>query len=188
MTQRGRPRKHKWFSLQQLEDEFTPEAQYLKWASANNVALQTVASLGCPKCFTDNVEFRHDVKYKIIRFHCRDCRYETSYRVQVPKPGSFEVVPVLKNGIQVDEVIVDSYHPATLRQRSDAIVLKFNRGVDLGRVNLGGEWYVDERVGGVHSEKRYYANVEEVRLICSWNRRQAQLEKRLCELEKDVHV
>lgn len=186
MTRRGRPRKHKWFSLEQLEGEFTREAQYLKWASTNNIAIQTVASLGCPKCFTDNVEFRNDKKYKIIRFHCRECRYETSYRVQVPKPGSFSIVPVLKSGVQVDEKIVDSYHPATSRQRSDAIVLKFDHGVEVGRVNLGGEWYVDERVGGVHSQKRYYTNFEEVKLICSWNRMQAQHEKRLVELEKDM--
>lgn len=104
----------------------------------------------------------------------------------MPKPGSFKVVPVLKSGVQVDEVIVDSYHSATLRQRSDAIVLKVNHGVDVGRVNLGGEWYVDSRVGGVHSHKRYYANFEEIQIICSWNRMQAQHEKRLLELEKDM--
>ena len=183
MTQRGRPRKHRWVSFKSLENEFSPEAQYLKWASANNNALQTIAATGCPNCHSENFELRHDNKYKIIRFHCIECRHETSYRIKTPKPGSFEVVPIFEKGIKVGEKIVDSYHPATKRQRNDALVLKFSRDVDNGRVSLGGEWYIDGVVGGVYNQKRYYANFGELMLTCSWNRMQAEHEKRLRELE-----
>ncbi|UCB60113.1 MAG: hypothetical protein JSW72_08390 [Candidatus Bathyarchaeota archaeon] len=185
MTRSGRPRKHKWISFKDLQSDFTPDAQYLKWTSANNVALQAVAGTGCPRCQTKNVEFRHDKKYKIIRFHCLGCRYETSYRIKTPKPGSYEIVPILSDGIQIGETIVDSYHPATRRQRSDAFVLKVSRGVESGRISLGGEWYVDKLTGGMHDQKRYYANFEEVMLVCSWNRMKVEHERRLRELEDD---
>lgn len=188
MTQRGRPRKHRWFAFKDLENGFSPEAQYLKWASANNTALQTVAATGCPKCHGYNFELRHDKKFEIIRLHCFECRHETSYRINVPKPGSFEVVPVFKNGIQVGEKIVDSYHPATRRQRSDALVLKVSRGVESGRISLGGEWYVDGTVGGVYYQKRYYLNFGEAMLVCNRNRMQVEHEKRLRGLEKEVVV
>lgn len=185
MTQRGRPRKHRWVSFKSLENEFSPEAQYLKWASANNTALQTVAATGCPQCRSSNFEFRHDKKYKIIRFHCFECSHETSYRIKMPKPGSFEIVPVFVNGIRLGEKTVDYYHPATKRQRSDAIVLRVSRNVESGRISLGGEWYVDGIIGGVYNPKRYYVSFEEVMLACSWNRMQAEHEKRLRELEED---
>jgi len=160
----------------------------LKWASANNVALQTVATTGCPRCRATNFELRHDKKHKVIRFHCIECRYETSYRIKVPKPGSFKIIPIFKNGIQVGDKIADSYHPVTKRQRSDALVLKFSRNVETGRMSLGGEWYVDSMVGGVHSSKRYYVSFEDVNLMCSWNRMQAEHEKRLRILEEDSIV
>ena len=185
MTQRGRPRKHQWFSFKDLENEFSQDAQYLKWASSNNIALQTLAATGCPKCNNRNFELRHDRKYKIIRFHCFGCRHETSYRIKMPKPGSFEIVPLFKNGMQIGEKIVDYYHPATGRQRSDALVLRFSKGIESGRVSLGGEWYIDEIIGGVYNPKRHYASFEEVMLACSRNRMQAEHEKRLRELEKD---
>lgn len=188
MIRRGRPRKHKWLSFKELENCFSFDAQYLKWASANNTALQTVAATGCPKCRSDNFEFRHDKKYKIIRFHCFECSYETSYRIKMPKPGSFEVVLVFKNGIQVGEKIVDFYHPATKRQRNDALVLRVTKGVESGKISLGGEWYVDRIAGGVHDQKRHYINFDEAMLACSWNRMQAEHERRLRELEEDVAI
>lgn len=185
MKQRGRPRKYKWFSFKDLENELSPNAQYLKWASANSTALQTVSATGCPKCRSNNVEFRHDKKHKIIRFHCIECRHETSYRIKMPKPGSFEVTPIFENGIRIGEKIVDYYHPATTRQRSDALVLRLSRGIESGKFSLGGEWYIDMAVGGVYGQKRYYASFGEVVLMCSWNRMQAEHKKRLRELEED---
>lgn len=185
MTRRGRPRKHMWLSFRDVESELSLDAQYLKWASANNTALQTVASTGCPRCQSDNIEFRHDKEYKVIRFHCIECRHETSYRIKTPKPGSFSIVSILHNGVQVGEKVVDSYHPATKRERSDALVLKASYGVDSGRVSLGGEWHVDGTVGGTHDQKRYFVNFEEMMLMCSWNRMQQEHEKRLRELEED---
>lgn len=83
------------------------------------------------------------------------------------------------------EKIVDSYHPATKRQRNNALVLRFSRGVESGRISLGGEWYIDGVVGGLYNQKRYYANFGEVMLACSWNRTQAEHEKRLRELEAE---
>ncbi len=188
MKQRGRPREHRWFSFKDLGDQFSPEAQYLKWASANNAALQAVAATGCPACHGENFELRHDKKYKVIRFHCIQCRHETSYRIKMPRPGSFEIVPILHNGFQVGEKIVDSYHPATKRQRYDALILRVSQSVESGRVSLGGEWYVNSAVGGVHDQKRYFVNFGEVIVLCSWNRMQMEHERRLRELEDDSAV
>lgn len=186
MTRRGRPRKHKWFSFKDLENQFSPDAQYLKWASTNNIALQTIAATGCPKCRSDNFELRYDKKHKVVRFHCIGCRRETSYRVKMPKPGSFEVVPILHNGVQIGQKIVDYYHPATKRERSDALVLRVSRGVESGKIGLGGEWHVDGVVGGVHDQKRYYVSFEEARQMCDWYKMQAEHEKRLRELEQGI--
>ncbi len=185
MTRRGRPRKHKWLELQDLKDAFSADAQYLKWASANNMALQTIAATGCPKCRSMRFELRHDEKFKVIRFHCLACRHETSYRIKMPKPGSFHIVPVLIDGVQIGEKIIDSYHPLTKRERSDATVLRVTQGVDSGRVSLGGEWYVDGEVGGVHDQKRYFASLEEVKILCSWNRMRMEHERRLREIEEE---
>lgn len=187
MGPRGRPRKHLWFSLRDLENQFSLSAQYLKWASSNNVALQTIAATGCPRCHTENFELRHDQPNKNIRFHCFECRHQTSYSIKMPKPGSFRIVPVLNNGVQIGEKIVDFYHPATERQRSDASVLNVSRAVDNGRISLGGEWYY-EGGGGVHNQKRFYLNFEEVILTCRWNRMQAEHERRLRKLEVDSSV
>lgn len=188
MTRRGRPRKYKWFELEDLRNEYSSDAQYLKWASSNNTALQTIAATGCPKCRSRKFELRNDEKFKIIRFYCAACRYETSYRVKMPKPGSFQVVPILADGVQIGEKIADSYHPLTRMERSDAIVLKVTQRVDSGRVSLGGEWYVNNKIGGVHDQKRYYANFEEVRLLCSWNKMRMEHERRLRELEEDGRI
>ena len=188
MSQRGRPKKYKWFLLRDLDSQFTASAQYLKWASTNNASLQTIASLGCPKCQSKNIEFRHDRKYMIIRFHCIECHHETSYRIKPPNPSSFEVIPLFYNGIQIGEKIVDHYHPATKRQRSDALIMRVSRGVEGGRYSLGGEWYVDGVVGGIYSQKRYYNSFDEVMLVCNWNKMQTEHEKRLRKLEEDSSV
>jgi len=188
MARRGRPRKYRWFSLHGLEENFSLDAQYLKWASANNTGLQAIAATGCPNCHDRNFEVRHDKKHKLVRFHCLECSHETSYRLKMPKPGSFEIVSVFKNGVQVGNEIVDHYHPATSRQRSDALVVKFSRSVEDGRIPLGGEWYVNATVGGLRNQKRFYVSFEEAMLICSWNRMQAEHEKRLRELDEDIAV
>ena len=188
MKRRGRPRKYRWFGYKDLERNFSSEAQYLKWAGANNTGLQTIAATGCPNCHRSNFEFRHDSKYKIIRFHCLDCRHETSYRLKMPKPGSFEIVPIYNEGVLTEYRIVDTYHPSTARQRSDALVLRATHGIESGRISLGGNWHVDAVVGGLHDQKRYYASFEEVRSLCSWNRMQAEHEQRLRELQREAAV
>ncbi len=164
------------------------EAQYLKWASANNTGLQAISATGCPNCRDKDFEVRHDEKHKLVRFHCLKCSHETSYRLKMPKPGSFEIVPVFKNGVRVENKIVDRYHPVTSRQRNDALVLRFSRSVENGRIKLGGEWYVNATVGGLHNQKRFYVSFEEAMLICSWNKMQAEHEKRLRELDEDIAV
>lgn len=184
MKTRGRPRKYRWYSIRDLETNYSPNAQYIKWASANNVALQTVAAVGCPKCNNGNVELRHDKEYKIIRFHCLHCSHETSYRIKMPKPGSFSVIPEFEGGVRIGEKVVDFYHPKTKRQRIDAQVLRFSNRVESGRISLGGEWHIDGVVGGLNDQKRYYSSFKEVEQLCRWNEMQREHEKRLRELEK----
>jgi hypothetical protein len=104
----------------------------------------------------------------------------------MPKPGSFHIVPVLTDGVQVGEKIVDSYHPLTRRERSDAVVLRVTQGVDSGRVSLGGEWYVDSELGGIYDQKRHFTSLEEVQVLCGWNRMRVEHERRLRELEKET--
>lgn len=144
--------------------------------------------MGCPRCQSLKVEFRHDQKLKIVRFHCVDCRHETSYEVKLPKPGSFETVPVILNGVQIGEKIVDHYHPATKRQRYDAIIVNRSRGIERGRTSLGGEWHTDQLVGSLASQKRFYFSFEEAALMCNWHQMQHEHEKRLRELEGEVAV
>ena len=186
MKSRGRPRKYRWFSLDELSSNFSLDAQYLKWASSNNLAIQSVAATGCPKCHRDNFELRLDKKYKIVRFHCIGCLHETSFRVKTPKPGTFEIEPIFENGIQISEKIVDRYHPLTQRQRSDIIVMKTLQGVESGRTNLGGEWYVNVMTGGLHGQKRRCLSFEEATRICNWNRMKIEHEQRLRELERET--
>ncbi|MCW3981739.1 MAG: hypothetical protein NWE81_01285 [Candidatus Bathyarchaeota archaeon] len=152
------------------------------------MSLQEVAATGCPRCQSLKVEFRHDRKHKIVRFHCVACRHETSYEVRLPKPGSFEIVPVMFNGVQIGEKIVDHYHPATKRQRYDAIIVNRSRGVENGRISLGGEWYSSKFSGSLPSQKRFYFSFEEAALMCNWHRTQLEHEKRLRELEGEVVV
>lgn len=185
MTSRGRPRKHRWFSLDELRRDFSLDAQYLKWVSSNNFAVQSVAATGCPKCHCDNFELRLDRKYKIVRLHCIGCLHETSFRVKTPKPGTFKIEPVFENGIQVGEKIVDRYHPLTQRQRSDILVMKTLQDVETGRISLGGEWYVAVVTGGLHSQKRCYLSFEEATRICNWNNMQNEHEQRLRKLERE---
>lgn len=184
MTSRGRPRKHRWFSLDDLSSDFSLNAQYLKWASSNNLAIQSVAATGCPRCHCDNFELRLDRKYKIVRFHCIECLHETSFRVKMPKPGTFTIDPIFENGIQVGEKIVDRYHPLTQRQRSDILVMKTLQDVESGRISLGGEWYVGVVTGGLHGQKRRCLSLEEATRICNRNNMQIEHEQRLRELER----
>jgi len=172
--------------LKNLSNNYSRDAQYLKWASANNWAIQSVVATGCPKCHTYDFELRHDRKYKIIRFHCIKCHHETSFRIKMPKPGTFEIKPVFKDGVQVDEKIVDSYHPLTKRQRSDALVIRVLHGVERGKVSLGGEWYVDMTTGGANDQKRHYLSFEEAIQICKQRNMQIEHERRLNELEREI--
>ncbi|MFX0107901.1 MAG: hypothetical protein ACFE7R_06440 [Candidatus Hodarchaeota archaeon] len=187
MSRRGRPRKHRWFIATELQSDFSREAQYLKWASANSTALQMTAALGCPECRSKNFELRHDSTYRIVRFHCLDCRYETSYRINVPKPWSFKLVPILEGGIEVGEKIVDHYHPLTNREISDFLVQRTFQNIQSGRLSLGGEWYV-RMVAGISHQKRHFESFEDVRLICNWNKMQIEHETLLRQLEEDVEI
>ncbi len=106
----------------------------------------------------------------------------------MPRPGSFDIVPVFEDGVHIGEKIVDSYHPATARQRSDALVLKAYRGVHTGRMSLGGEWYIEGVVGGLHDQRRHYLSFEEAMLVCIWNRMQVEHARRLRKLEEDTAI
>ena len=187
MRSRGRPRKYKWYSFKEIERGSTDSIQHLKWVSSNNIALQRIAAVGCPNCRSKSFELRHDEKYKLVRFHCLECRYETSYRINAPKPNGFQIRPLYKNGLQVGEEIVDHYHPLTERQRADASVFRTTRMVERGNAFLGGEWHIDI-IGGISNQKRYYLDFEEVRLICNWNRLQIEHEKRLHQLESEARL
>ncbi len=186
MTSRGRPRKYNWFSFKDLSCDYSKDAQYLKWASSNNWAIQSVVATGCPMCHTYDFEFRHDKKHKIIRFHCENCRHETSFRIKTPKPGTFKIKPVFKDGIQVNKKIVDSYHPLTERQRSDSIVTRIFQRVENGIISLGGEWCADMATGGSNDQKRYYSSFMEAIQICKQRNMQIEHEQRLSELEREV--
>ena len=188
MVKRGRPRKYAWLTLRQLTNKYTPHAQYLKWASANNTLLQTISVVGCPKCQRKDIELRHDKKHRNIRIHCIRCGHETSYRIKTPKPSSYKIIPIIRNGIQLGQKIVDHYHPATNRQRSDAIIIRVSKNIEAGRTTLGGEWYINRTTTGLHDQKRYYVNFEEVGIICDWNKMQAEHEKRLRQLEKETEI
>jgi len=183
MTPRGRPRKHRWFSLDELSSDFSLDAQYLKWASSNNLAIQSVVATGCPKCHSDNFELRLDRKYKIVRLHCIGCLHETSFRVKTPKPGTFKIEPVFENGIQIGEKVVDRYHPLTQRQRTDILVMKTMQDVESGRISLGGEWDVDVVTGSLHGQKRCCLSFEEATRICNRNNMRIEHEQRLHKLE-----
>lgn len=186
MASRGRPRKYKWFSFKNLSHDYSKDAQYLKWASANNWAIQSVVATGCSMCHTYDFELRHDKKHKIIRFHCKNCRHETSFRIKTPKPGTFKIRPVFKDGIQINEKIVDSYHPLTERQRSDSLVIRILHRVESGNISLGGEWFADMVTGGSNNQKRYYLSFDEAVQICKQRNMQIEHERRLNEIERET--
>jgi len=39
VRKRGRPQKHEWIEFKDLDNNYSPEAQYLKWAGVNNSTL-----------------------------------------------------------------------------------------------------------------------------------------------------
>jgi hypothetical protein len=92
------------------------------------------------------------------------------------------------SGVQIGEKIVDRYHPATKRQRCDAIIVHRSRRVEQGRISLGGEWHTGLSSGSLGTQKRYYFSFEEAAFMCSWHRMQQEHEKRLRELEGEVAV
>jgi hypothetical protein len=92
---------------------------------------------------------------------------------------------VYKDGVQINEEIVDVYHPATRRQRNDAIVVHVFQGVEKGRISLGGEWFVNMATGGHSNQKRYYSSFEEAIKICKQRNMQIEHEHRLGELERE---
>jgi transposase-like protein len=129
---RGRPQKYKWIESNDLEKDYSAEAQYIKWASINNSALARLGYYGCPQCRSKNFNLRHDKKYENIRFYCQDCVYETSFRIKYPPKHSLRVITVYNDkGILIGEKTADNYHEKTTREIADSAVLLAEQKPDL---------------------------------------------------------
>jgi predicted RNA-binding Zn-ribbon protein involved in translation (DUF1610 family) len=148
MHKRGRSRKHNWIEFQNIEDDCSPEAQYLRWTSVNNPALARCAQSGCPRCGKKTFRLRHDKKFNNIRFYCPDCGFESSFHIIRPKKSLHSIEIYDTRGILVGVKNADDYHDKTTRESSDARVVYSERKMD-----LGGEWF--DGVSGTNSQFRY---------------------------------
>ena len=146
---RGRPQKHEWIEFKDLDNNYSPEAQHLKWASVNNSALARPGSHGCPQCKSKNFKLRHDKKFKNIRFYCQECGHETSFRIKKPPKHNLRIIQIHNDkGILIGEKTADNYHEKTTREIVDSAVLLAEQKLD-----LGGEWF--DGVIGIHEQDRY---------------------------------
>jgi predicted RNA-binding Zn-ribbon protein involved in translation (DUF1610 family) len=173
---RGRPQKHKWIELKDLDNDYSPEAQYLKWASVNNSALAHPGFYGCPKCSSKNIKLRHDEKFKNIRFYCPECGHETSFRIKNPPKHNLRIIPIHNDkGILIGEKTADNYHEKTTREIVDSAVLLAEQKLD-----LGGEWF--DGVSGIHEQDRYLP-LEEALDRIKRNYMKTMLEAKLKKIE-----
>ncbi len=146
---RGRPPKHEWIDFKDLGNNFSPEGQYLKWASVNNSALARSGSFGCSRCSSKTFRLRHDKKFRNIRFYCQECGHETSFRIKKPPKQNLRITQIYDNrGILIGEKTADDYHDRTKQEIVDSAVVLAEQ-----RLDLGGEWFDD--VSGVQSQDRY---------------------------------
>jgi ribosomal protein S27AE len=158
VRKRGRSRKHRWIEFQGIEEDSSPEARYLRWASVNNPALAECASSGCPRCSGKTFRLRHDKKFENIRFYCPECGFETSFHIIHPKKSLHSIEIYDTRGILVGLKNVDDYHEKTSRENADARVLIAEQKLD-----LGGEWF--DGVSGTNSQSRYLTREEILKRI-----------------------
>src|SRR4030065_157380 len=145
----GRPQKHEWIEFKDLDNNYSPEAQYLKWASVNNSALARPGSYGCPQCSSKNFKLRHDKKFKNIRFYCQECGHETSFRIKKPSKHNPRIIQIYNDkGVLIGETSADDYHEKTTREIVDSAVVLAEQKLD-----LSGEWF--DGVSAIHEQDRY---------------------------------
>lgn len=174
---RGRSRKHSWIEFQNLENDASSDAQYLRWASVNNSALAECAHSGCQRCGGKNFRLRHDKKFENIRFYCPDCCFETSFHIIHPKKSLHSIEIYDTRGILIGVKSVDDYHDKTSRENADSRVMIAEQKLD-----LGGEWF--DGVSGTNSQSRYLTREEILKRI--ENRRMRRLmEAALDEIERE---
>jgi hypothetical protein len=150
---RGRSRKHDWVEFQDLEEELSTEARYLRWAGVNNPALAQCAQSGCPRCRGKSFRLRHDKKFDNIRFYCPECSFETSFHIIRPEKSLRTIEIHDARGILVGVKNVDDHHDKTSREKCDSLVMYAERKLD-----LGGEWF--DGVSGTNSQSRYLTREE----------------------------
>ena len=174
---RGRGRKHSWIEFQNIENDNSPEAQYLRWASVNNSALAECAHSGCQRCSGKSFRLRHDKKFENIRFYCPDCGFETSFHIIHPKRSLRSIEIYDTRGILIGVKSVDDYHEKTSRENADSRVMIAEQKLD-----LGGEWF--DGLSGTNSQSRYLTREEILKRI--ENRRMRRLmEAALEEIERE---
>ena len=177
MHKRGRSRKHRWIEFQSIENDNSPEAQYLRWASINNPALAECAHSGCQRCGGKTFRLRHDKKFENIRFYCPNCGFETSFHIIYPKKSLRSIEIYDTRGILIGVKSVDDYHDKTSRENADSRVM-----VSEQKLDLGGEWF--DGVSGTNSQSRYLTREEILKRI--ENRRMRRLmEAALEEIERE---
>jgi len=178
MRKRGRPQKYEWFEVANLDGNYSPEAQYLKWASVNNSALARPGSHGCPQCSSRNFRLRHDEKFQNIRFYCQDCGNETSFRIKKPPKHILRIIQIHNDqGILIGEKTADDYHEKTRREIVDLAVKAAEQKLD-----LGGEWF--DGNSGTHTQERYVTREEALELI-ERNRIEICMQTTLKEIENE---
>lgn len=155
---RGRSRKHKWIEFHNIENDCSPEAQYLRWVSVNNPALAQRAQSGCPRCGMKNFRLRHDKKFNNIRFYCPECGFETSYHIISPKKSLHTIEIYDTRGMLIGLKNIDDYHEMTSRESADTRVMLSERKLD-----LGGEWF--DGISGTNSQSRYLSREEILKRI-----------------------
>jgi transposase-like protein len=178
LQRRGRPRQFEWVEFKELAENYSSEAQFLKLASINNPLIANLAVSGCPQCAGKNFRLRHDKKHSNIRFYCAECKYETSFRIKKPPKSELQVVTIYdKQGMLVDEKLVDTFHALTKREKTEAAVLRTEQKLD-----LGGEWF--DGTSGVNTQNRYLTREEALERIARRKMR-AQMEAVLREIEEE---
>lgn len=175
---RGRPREFKWTEFNELDQNHSSEAQFLKLASINNPAMANLATSGCPQCNSRSFRLRHDRKIGNIRFYCPECRYETSFYIKTPPRSELQVIPIYdKQGMLIEEKIVDGFHEQTKREKADTIVLRTEQKPD-----LSGEWF--DGASGTSTQNRYLTREEAIERTTK-RRMKAQMEAMLREIEEE---
>ena len=173
--QRGRRRKHNWIEFQNLDNDFSREARYLRWVSVNNPALAQSGQEGCPRCKGKNFRLRHDTKFNNIRFYCANCGFESSFHIIRPKQ-TFRTVELFdEKGRFIGLKKVDDFHEKTSRENADSKVALSERNLD-----LGGEWF--DGVSGTNSQSRYLSREEILKRI-ETRRMRRLMEAQLEEIE-----